>query len=311
MIRSILVPLDGSAFGEHALPLALNIANCTGASLKLLHVLQPVIRAVPEMLVYEEPLDAEYRQQIRSYLDKVCGQLRAFSRVAVSAEIPGGEIIPTIRSAVSDSKTDLVVMTTHGRGPLGRFWLGSVADQLVRELPVPLLLVRPDRKEPDLTREMLCKRILVPLDGTPLAEQIIPSTLDLARAFGAEVQLLRVVESDTPLDIAYQYRGAMVTQHVRRMIDELERLQERRKEEALRYLEAVSIRFRNEGVRAVTRVVEDAHAATVLLREAEEVDLVAVATHGYSGLKRLWIGSVADKVIRGSAIPVLVQKPKQ
>ena len=92
----------------------------------------------------------------------------------VTSSLLEGEVVPSFLAHTAETKPDLVVMTTHGRGPLGRFWLGSVADELARVLPVPLLLVRPQAEaEPDLETEPPLRQILIPLDGSKLAEQIL------------------------------------------------------------------------------------------------------------------------------------------
>src|SRR5438067_676921 len=95
---------------------------------------------------------------------------------------------------------DLVVMTTHGRGPLGRLWLGSVADALVRDLAMPLLLVRPQETAPDFKREPLLKHLLLPLDGSPLAEQMLEPAVALGTLMEADYTLLRVIKPVVPID---------------------------------------------------------------------------------------------------------------
>src|ERR1700675_4195738 len=140
MIRSILVPLDGSTFSEHALPLALSIARRCGASLQLLHVQPP-----PSSIYTEQPLFLEcdslvdrFRQRLREqnlkYLADVIRRLEMLSGVLAVPVVGEGEVADVIHDQVANGGIDLVVMTTHGRGPLGRMMLGSVADELVRTL---------------------------------------------------------------------------------------------------------------------------------------------------------------------------------
>src|SRR5438876_11300863 len=140
MYHSLLVPLDGSMFGEHALPLALSIARRAGATLTVLHVHAPPAVTYAESLPDPDPrLDLHLKEREQAYLDGVIKRLGDISTVSVHSELLEGTTADTIRAAVSSRGVDLVVMTTHGRGPLGRLWLGSVADELVRQLPVPLL----------------------------------------------------------------------------------------------------------------------------------------------------------------------------
>lgn len=312
MIRNILVPLDGSPFGEHALPLALSLAQRAGAALRLVHILQPIAIAIPEFSGYEDSLEPELRLEKQNYLEDVRKRLsEARSTVTMSAEVKEGNIAETIRAASDKGGADLIVMTTHGRGPAARFWLGSIADQLVRESPVPLLLVHPGKSPPRFNNGPVFRRMLLPLDGTPLAEQIIPHAVEVARHMNAECELLRVVQTDVPPDYAFLTRGALITQRVHAMVEQLEAIQKRQREEAEAYLEGVANRIHATQVPAVAKVVLDEQPVKAILHEAEKAcDVVALATHGYSGLKRLWLGSVADKVLRGSTVPVLVYRPR-
>jgi nucleotide-binding universal stress UspA family protein len=278
MFHSILVPRDGFAFGEHALPMAMSLARRANASVELLHVLEPLVGVVPELAAYQGPLEVEYRQAKHEYLDALLQRLPDGPDASVTVEMVDGEILPAIHKAAE--RADLVVMTTHGRGPLGRFWLGSVADQLIREVNRPLLLLHPSKEPPDFSREPLIRRILLPLDGSDLSEQIVWPARQLARLTHATTRLLCVIPTRERMD------------------------------EVRRYLFGVSERFHSIGLVVETKVVLDTNPATAILREAtDDIDLIALATHGYGGLKRLWLGSVADKVIRGSSVPILVQRP--
>src|SRR3954447_26174249 len=102
MLRSILVPLDGSVFGEHALPLALSIARRGEGKVRLLHVLQPFVQTVPELSAYQGSLEAEYRQEKQRYLEDVAARIRAVSTVPVTTELIEGEISGTVGAAVED-----------------------------------------------------------------------------------------------------------------------------------------------------------------------------------------------------------------
>lgn len=314
MVRSIVVPLDGFAFGEYALPLALSLARRAETPVKLLHVLEPMKDVVADLMVYQGLLRLEYCRKKQDYLDGVIQRLRAVSDVPVTAELLEGDIVPTIRKAAENA--DLVVMTTRGRGPLARFWLGSVADQLVRELSVPLLLLHPSKEAPDFGKEPACRRILLPLDGTPLAEQIVPPAVELAKLMSAEMRLLRVIQSEVPAEFGFQDGGAFVTPEAHEIVAKIEENQKRQEHKAESYLRTLADRIHSMGVRAETRVVLGESPAAAILHEVHAgeakggIDLVALATHGYGGLKRVWLGSVADKVIRGSAVPVLVQRPR-
>ncbi len=309
MYRSLLVPLDGSSFSEHVLPVALGIARRAGAALHLIHVHPPWAAYAEAPPSPDDSLEELTKQHEQAYLDDIVSRLKAVSPVRVSSSLVEGEVPAMIRAAVTSTKADLVVMTTHGRSPLGRFWLGSVADDLVRDVPAPMLLIRPHEAKPDLTQEPTFRHLLLPLDGSPLAEQMIEPAVALGTLMDADYTLVRVIRPPTPW--AFQGGGASLEERVRAMLDRLEKLEHQLRQEAADYLDQVAERLRQRSLRVATRVVVADQPAGAILHEASPpaVDLIALETHGRRGLSRLLLGSVADKVIRGAAVPVLVQRP--
>src|SRR5262249_13166269 len=144
--------------------------------------------------------------------------------VSVTAQVLQGEVAETLCRQAAEAGADLVVMATHGRGPFGRFWLGSVADELIRHLHLPILLVRPEEAEVDLSRNALPSRVLVPLDGTELAEQILEPAVALAALLpAAEVTLLRVIKPVVP--VHYLPEGAAVDQEAHHLLQQVESAQ--------------------------------------------------------------------------------------
>jgi nucleotide-binding universal stress UspA family protein len=195
---------------------------------------------------------------------------------------------------------DLVVMATHGRGGIQRAWLGSVADQLVRTLEIPVLLVR--GQPGPAPGEAGAGPILVPLDGSQLAEQVLGPAGALARLWGAELSLVQVVQPVTivddpalPLPTAYDEE---LTQEWRRQAQD--------------YLDGLAGRLKEQGIRVTAQACIGWSPVQTLLDLArpERVRLVAVATHGRGGLQRLALGSVADKLVRAAEVPVLVHRPR-
>jgi nucleotide-binding universal stress UspA family protein len=147
MYESILVPLDGSMFGEHALPSAASIARRAGARLTIAYVHEPAATFYGEgAVILSNEVDAHARQQKQAYLERVVTRFGNAAPKQVAPLLLEGDVVEAIRGQVAKDKADLVVMTTHGRGPLGRFWLGSVADKLLRQLSIPLLLVHPGHR---------------------------------------------------------------------------------------------------------------------------------------------------------------------
>jgi nucleotide-binding universal stress UspA family protein len=301
MYLSLLVPLNRSSFAEEALPLALSIARRAGARLDLVevHALyaleDPTAGWIP---LFEPDRDAEWKQQEQLYLDATATWLTSMSRTSVSTGVLNGSAV--ISETVADSilerawagKADLIVMASHGRGRLSRFATGSVADQLIRRSGVPVLLVRPGDTAHAIFPEPALDNILIPLDGSALAEQVLGPALELARLMEARCTLLRVIEPHSA-----RHNGAPGGPA----------------KEAGAYLERLSARLREQGVPAETRVVVARHVAEAILEQAaaQTSDLIALATHGRGGLARLLRGSVAVRLVRAAASPVLVYRPSR
>jgi nucleotide-binding universal stress UspA family protein len=304
MYHTILVPLDGSAFAEQALPLALMIARRAGASLRLVHVHAVYVQpdATGALLPFSPELDVQCQQQERTYLDGVVRHLAETSTVPVTAGLGIGPAADGVLEEARARKADLIVMTTHGHGPWSRFWLGSVADQLVRRASVPVLLLREHAPATPPSGEPSFRHMLVPLDGSHLAEQVLEPAVALGKLLGMRYTLVQVVEPVI-------FRGSEVAGSMPGAVDLT--ILERREVEARAYLDRVAGRLRGQSLDVETRVVvgEPAAAAVLDVARIAAADLVALATHGRGGLKRLLLGSVADKVVRGAHVPVLVHRP--
>lgn len=300
MFRSIYVPLDGSAFAEQALPLATELARRAGAILQvaLVHHPVPALATALEVPEIEAQLDQEARAREQVYLDGIVERTRRSANVPVTATLLDGPVAEALQEHIEKSGADLVISTTHGRGPVSRFWLGSVADQLMRRLHVPILLLRPggEARLPSTLR-----RILVTLDGSGFAERAIEAALRLGRPFGAEYVLFMVVEP--PLPIA-DPNGLMVVP----ADPEAER---KLRDTAQAYVTRKVEGLRAEGVIATGLTLDRAGAVESIIAQADTsgADLVAIASHGAGGVERLVVGSVADKVIRGSTHPTLIVRP--
>jgi len=294
MYRTILVPVDGSMFAEHALPLALALARRCGAAIHLATVAPPAPSYAVEG-VYLGPSDLVDATiaSCQAYLENTTARLRERFAAPITGEVIFGDAAAILCDLASSGKYDLVVMATHGRNPLGRFFLGSVADKMIRRINLPLLLVRPETEEVDLAKEPDLSRVVVPLDGTPLAEQIIEPAVALAGLMpGAEIALVRAIPATGPDEEA----------------DVLDSLSYR---DAGDYLASVARSLAARGLRVQTHVVFEDRPAEAILNEADDrrAGMIALETHGRSGLARLRYGSIADKVVHGAHIPVLVHRP--
>lgn len=307
MYRTLMVPLDGSSFGEHALLPALGIARRAAAAIDLVHIctqLGPNVfgSGLDTPVPGETRLDQMYARA-RAYLDQLASSLSARWEVAITTTVLDGRVADSLYDHALASRADLVVMTTHGYGPLARAWMGSVADRLVRCLPMPVLLVRPREEAPDLlevVREPVFKHVLIPLDGSPLSEEILKPAVALGTLMGTSYTLIQALD---PL-VAEHTRPPYAAGLDRSLLEEL-------RQHALAYLEGIADRLRAQSLEVRTAlVVEQPHIAILNYAREHAVDLIALSTHGRGGLVRMLLGSVADKVVRGADIPVLIQRPR-
>ena len=300
LFRAVLVPVDGSAFAEQALPLAVEVARRSAAILQLARVHVPIMTygAGLEVAALDPSLDRQVQEGEEAYLKALQQRLATGENLPVSASLLTGGIAPAIEDQVRSTGADLVILTTHARGPVARFWLGSVADRLIRSLNVPLLLI-PPRADANAVHEI--RRILVPLDRSPLAESVLDVAQGFGRLFGASFLLYHCVEPPLPI---MDPMGVMAQFPDPDAVEQLRAL-------GMRYLEGVAARLRDQGEQIATLVTEEAVAARGILDQAasEHADLIAIATHGAGGVSRMLVGSVADKVIRGGTVPVLVYRP--
>ena len=299
MFTSILVPLDGSAFAERALPVALALARRSQARIELVHVDDPRIYASGAPIP-DPRLDNETRTALHHALAALAGQLAARHASQISFTCLEGPVARTLEQYIAASGPDLVVMSTHGDSGLSRAWLGSVADHLVRRSSVPILLVRPGATGA-AHGEPLFRRILVPLDGSTLAEQALEHAVTLATPGETSFTLLQVV---VPMPVLAQPYPATTLPIDREDL-------ERREREVQTYLERLRGELAENGFDAAATVLAHRSIARGILEyvRKHEVDLIVLATHGRGGVARLLLGSVADKVLRGARTPLLIYHP--
>ena len=306
MLDRLLVTLDGSDFGERALPFAKSIAEKTGASVNLSHVscCDP-----PTDLLQNTPFQYE-GVNMEAYIEKHADERRRYlseRAEALQADLPGqavsstlleGYVTEALERQARDIGAKLVIMTTHGRTGMSRAWLGSVADSLVRNSSFPLLVIRP-LADGESFPTVRFEHFLVPLDGSPVGEKILEPTVELGKAMGSRFTLLHVVAP-------YFTVGARVSPLPTGQIKQ-------RLIRAEEYLSGISDRLRGDGIEADVMIESHFAPARAILNtaEAQSVDLIAIATHGYTGVKRAILGSVTDKVLRGAKWPLLLNRPDE
>lgn len=285
MVRKILLPLDGSVLSETALPWAELLAERTAASLVVLRA--AMVRGFPGVDLTDAQVHAV--QEAESYVEGVAARLRQRG-FTVDLALPYGIAGEAIVDAATRRSADLIVMATHGRSGLGRWIYGSVADAVLRSATVPIFLVRSGAPQPSAAKPL--RTIVVPLDGSRVAEAVLPWAEELVRLLRARVVLVRAVE--TPVfDESTGQRAAV----------ELEASQV----EAHSYLHAVAERFTRAGAEVALEVRIGIPPYVIVDCASElEADLIVMATHGRSGVARLVYGSVAAGVLRDAAVPVLL-----
>ena len=299
MYKTILAPLDASKFCEEALSASVSVARRARAELCLATV------EIASAFFPESYNEAVARSAAGAYLERIATDVHEASGLEAKTEVVTGEVAEALERLRETVGADLVVMATHGRGPLSRAWLGSTTDALLRTTEVPLLLVRPkgDNGEIDLGEGVDFARILITSDGSPTSEAILEPTIALGKLFGASYHVIRVVEYPRSVPSAYL---PDIAEENRKYLETATAIAERETHDLVERLRAKDLNV--EGSTVVS-----AHVPEGILATATEgdFDLIAVATHGRGGVRRMVLGSVADKVIRGTDLPVLTVRPSE
>ena len=302
MYEKILVPLDGSKTAETILPNVVRIARESNAKVVLFTVDAPGSNGgkggsswsdMGSSLATMEKPDAA----MKAYLDSAVSMLSGLDVKATTATAKG-DAAEAILNYATSHKCDLIAMSTRGRSALRRGLMGSVTDAVVRAATVPVLAVGPNRVDgKDLDGAI--RSIAVPLDGSEMAETILPHVEKLAGLLSLEVVLMRVVRI-----VPWAY-GA----HERVPLDTTE-IEEALEEEARDYLRLVEDRFKAKGIACRSEVMHGVPWDKIVRFSGTSDDMmVAISTHGRSGITRLVMGSVADMLIRSLETPVLVVRP--
>lgn len=294
MFRRLLIPLDGSPTAGRILYYVEHWFAPQDVVLELVRVVPPYRHSLASTDTLTPVAVAHQYEEAQSYLQQVAGELRE-KGYTVNVHILEGAPALAIKSAADRLEVDAIAMTTHGRTGLARVLMGSVAEDLVRHAHVPIFLVR---MQPEMERHANIRRILVPLDGSDLAERELPYAVALAKQFGATILLLEVVEHhpERELDILPHHEGE---EH------------EASLGVAKMYLERHVEALRAQGM-AVDLLLKMGKPAPEIVKVAyeHEIDLIVMSTHGYTGFSQLILGSVTREVLRTAPCPLLVLPPK-
>jgi nucleotide-binding universal stress UspA family protein len=303
MFTKVLVPLDRSALAEQALGRAGALARACRAGVDIVLVHQP-----ENYTAFGDDLRLEERQLVseKQFVGGIADLLASDGSLSVTHAVVKGDVVTSIVSRAHEISADLIVMTSHGRTGLSRAWLGSVADGVIRRAAIPVLMLRPvEGRTSALAPSEPFRTILVPLDGSPEALRVLDAARTFARCDKARLMLLRVVQpvplvtGDASSALVYP---ALIPDDVATagLVDE-----------AMQQLAGTARRLQEEGsvkVAHEVRVASSVAQAILDFARACGADMIAMSTHG-RGASRLLIGSVADKVVRGSGVPVLLRGP--
>jgi len=322
MFKRILVPLDGSGRAERALPIAARLARATGGSIFLVRVLstEPArLPSAPGKPNLVQTIGQADRALAESYLAGVA-ESELLTCIPIQTYVPVGLISPSILTMAAEKHADIIVMCSHGYTGVKRWWMmGSVAAKVARFADIPVLVLReggsvPEERHPG-ERPL---RVLVPLDGSDYARAALVPAAYLAAALAAPgrgaLHLTHIVQPTN------EGKAARATQNTQALLNM-----------AKEYLEA-TIHYLREGsldpgivnlnLEFTSSVIVDDEIAQGILRVAEDggngegvgvfggCDAIAMTTQGYSGLQR-WVGSVTERVLDTSRLPLLIVRPRE
>ena len=288
MYEKILVPLDGSSEAEIVLPYVEGIGAKFGAEIILVSVL--------------EPGEGERDQLYRYYLERIAKQLQRQLKnwdpktgVVVRSEAlmgrPGNEIM----RYADENDVSLITLASYGRSGRSPWFLGNVAAKVLRATGKPVLLIRAAADRATLKRKSLMKRILVPLDGSPAGETAISYAEALGQVLGSELVLFQVVKPPVPIGIEAPTMSNIYEEEL-----------ERTRASAVVYLDRVGKKLQEKGLSTSNAIHLGPPADQIVdYAEANAIDLIAMSTHGRSGIGRWVFGSVTDKVVHAGNTAVL------
>jgi nucleotide-binding universal stress UspA family protein len=293
----LLVPLDRSELSRQAIPYALAIAR-PGDEIAFLHAIalpdiSPVL--LPKALSVAD-LSRELHEAAATELDDLLSRVRPPDGVKVTSMIVDGHAGEEIVRHASTVGTAMIVMTTAGRGAVGRLAYGSVADRVARTSPVPVLLVRGDPEaRVNVFEPAMVRRLVVPLDGSPRAHHAVPKAAAIAKHLGARVLLVSVNEAQR-MSLVYgstfsAAAYAEIAENAEHQLDEV--------------LSKAADELHADGIETDQRVLMGA-TAFAINSAAESGDVIVMTSHGRSGFKRWLLGSVAEQLIRTAHVPVVL-----
>jgi nucleotide-binding universal stress UspA family protein len=285
MFKRILVPLDQSALSERVLPIAQCLAEYFGSTIHLIYVVETEPETLPDTIVSQALKDGE------AYLNNIVGNVSSAEKpIKCEADVIEGYPASAIIEQAETVDDTLILMSTHGYSGVKRLLLGSVADKVVQAAKTPVLLVPAGATNPE--GELVeMERLIIPLDGSELAEKILPYAISLCKTLGMELILVRAYHPRFP---GSTIRMGEVTKIVH--------------DSAENYIRAMAEKLKKEGLKDVSyKVLKGLPAEQVSDLAVETPNSVtALCSHGRHGVSRWMLGSVASAIIHTAEEPVLV-----
>ncbi|MEA5076972.1 MAG: universal stress protein [Anaerolineaceae bacterium] len=294
MFKHILLPLDGSQLAESALPVVAYLADKLKAQVTLLHIIE---KNAPASIHGQRHLTNE--DEACQYLQNIAE--KAFPpHLEVYRHVHTEEVSKVSQSIVQHSDEldpDLIVMCAHGEGGLRDFVVGSIAQQVIASGTIPVLLLQPEK---DAAEFSSFERILVALDGNPEHEAGYALTTELAAELGAAVHLIQVVPTLSTLNARHSATGTLLPTTTAALLEIDE-------DNAREYLEEKITGLLKAGVN-VSAEVERGDPARQVVQSADTQNsqLIVLGTHGKSGMKAFWAGSVAPRIVEQTHRPILL-----
>lgn len=288
-MKKILVPLDGSKLSEKVLEHIEVLAQKANTEIVLLRV---VPFSWPSEFIHVREMGDKMDKEASDYLFSIesrLGEKGIKGEVCVSE----GNVPEVICHVAREKGVNLIAMSTHGRGMVKRWALGSVADKVIRISHIPVLLYR---SAGETIPDSHYKNVLVPLDGSRLSERIFPHARRLVELFVTKVWFLHVINTDLVESFTVLKEG-------------MDGKEEEIIEEIRRYFSTLEKRIKETGTSYELVIKKGNPAETICDFASEnEIDIITMSTHGHGGISRCFLGSVADKVVQSSSRPVLLIK---
>ena len=297
MYERILVPLDGSDLAETALPYSEELAGTLGSDIRIIHVSE----------AYDDKSDHMHQLYMDNMIEAIRSGAQKYTEASGRKEVNVGSVqlyghaAEQIVDYADREKNSLIVMATHGQSGIRRWLLGSVATKVVMAAKQPVMLVRAQEATREVEAKRKLRKVLVPLDGSKESEAIIPHIGELVSKLKAEVVLLQAI-APAHFGDSFAEEAAFVSPTPQQMEKIMTKFNS--------YLETVGTILRDRGVKTEWGVVFGIPAeAIITTADSVQADLVAMSTHGLSGIGRWTLGSTANKVLHAASTPVLLVRP--